>query len=618
MKMKKDLKEKKHKKDRDHAKRDHAKHDHARKAKESKKIKSSLPLELDHPIIGIYEDNKTFGFVQPDQYRNIPDVVIAKEDSLGALSGQRVLVEITKFFQGKKSPEGKILEIIGDGEDPGLVVTGILRERDVQTKFKGKAKQQAKDYGKTVAPEDLEGREDLTEELMVTIDGEDARDFDDAVSLAKEDGLYVLGVHIADVSHYVPAGTPLDKAAIKRGTSIYLPDRVIPMLPKSLSNGLCSLVEGEKRLTLTCRMWIDEEGEVKKHTLTESVIVSKARMTYSSVEKIITDRDEDERKKYERFVPMLDEMARLAQVLKKKRARRGALDFDTVETKVTVDENGFPSEVVREERGAANRLIEEFMIVANETVAERFAEKKAPFVYRIHEAPDEEKLENLREVLHHYRVEFPAKGGKIKSKDVQAILKSTEEDPKGSLLHRATLRSMMHAAYDEKNKGHFGLAAKSYCHFTSPIRRYPDLQIHRIIRDDIRGSLSDEKKQIYKYLLPAAVEASNARERVAEEVERAVVKREVSLYMTKHIGDVYEGVISGISDWGFYVELASGIEGLVHVMTLTDDYYLVDEKSQTLIGERRGKTYALGESVRVEVINAEPRYSTIDFRLCED
>ena len=465
---------------------------------------------------------------------------------------------------------------------------------------------------------DFQGRLDLRDWTVVTIDGEDAKDLDDGISLTKEGDVYHLGVHIADVSNYVQANSAMDREALKRGTSVYLVDRVIPMLPKRLSNGICSLNQGEDRLALSCLMDIDSKGKVIHHQIAETVICVNERMTYTNVKKIIERTDEDVLARYQELVPMFDLMAELSAQLRKRRKRRGSIDFDFPECKVILNSQGKPVDIRPYEQNVATRLIEDFMLLANETVAQEFYKKKIPFVYRTHEEPDPEKIEGLLTFLRNQGFEVQKVKEKISPKEIQKILRSMEGQPEEPLISRMTLRTMQQAKYTTDCSGHFGLAAKYYCHFTSPIRRYPDLQIHRIIKDELRGRMNEERKKQYAGFLDEVAQQSSAMERRAEEAERETEKLKKAEYMLSHIGESFTGVISGVTGWGLYVELPNTVEGLVHISTIRDDYYNFDEESRQLVGEMTGHRYMMGQKVTVRVMEVDTYLKSIDFVLTKD
>lgn len=566
-------------------------------------------------IVGYYQKNKSFGFVLPDNQKFLQDVFVPEEKSKGAVTGHKVVVKLTSYGGDGKKPEGEVVEILGHVNDPGTDVLSIAMSYELPIEFPEKVMNQAERVAKPVSEADRFGRRDLRDVRMVTIDGEDAKDLDDAVSLEVRDGSFYLGVHIADVTNYVQENSALDREAKKRGTSVYLADRVIPMLPHTLSNGICSLNAGEDRLALSCMMKIDENGTIVDHEICESVIRVDRRMTYTAVKQILEDEDEEQCRKYEEFVPMFREMARLSSILREKRHRRGAVDFDFPETKVILDEQGRPVELKAYERNTATKLIEDFMLAANETVAEDFFWREIPFVYRIHEAPDEEKIRKLAIFLHNFGYTMHIGNHEVHPKEIQKLLAKVEGKPEEPMIARLALRSMKQAKYTPENEGHFGLAASCYTHFTSPIRRYPDLQIHRIIKETLRGRMDEERIRHYQSILEEVTKHASETERRAEEAERETVKLKKVQYMKNFIGEEYEGVISGITKWGMYVELPNTIEGLVHVVNMTDDHYEYIEDRYEMQGINTGKTYRLGQKVCVRVMAANELQRTIDFEL---
>ena len=526
-------------------------------------------------IVCTYEKSKTFGFAVPDNPKFGSDIFIPQERSKGAVSGHKVVVEITDYGKEGRKPEGKVVEIIGHLNDPGTDIMSIVKAYDLPVEFSEKIMHQVENVSNEVSTADMAGRMDFREWQTVTIDGEDAKDLDDAITLTKEGDNYKLGVHIADVSNYVQEHSALDVEALSRGTSVYLVDRVIPMLPHKLSNGICSLNAGENRLTLSCVMTIDPKGNVIDHTIAESVIKVDRRMSYTSVKKILEDHDENEIREYENLVPMFELMRELAAILRKKRMKRGSIDFDFPETKIVLDEKGKPIEIKPYERNVATKIIEDFMLIANETVAQ-----------------DE-----------------------VHPKELQKLLQKIDGTPEEALISRLTLRSMKQAKYTTMSTGHFGLATPYYCHFTSPIRRYPDLQIHRIIKDNLRGRMNAKKIEHYDKILPEVAKHSSEMERRADEAERETDKLKKVEYMSERIGEVFEGVISGVTEWGFYVELPNTVEGLVHVTTLVDDYFHYNESTYELVGEVTNIRYKLGQRVHVMVTGTDRILRTIDFRV---
>lgn len=564
-------------------------------------------------VVGTYQKSKNFGFVVPDNQRFGKDIFIPSERSKGAVNGHKVLAEITDYGGVKRNPEGKVKEIIGHVNDPGTDVLSIVYAHELPVEFPEKVLNQADRTPEEVLEADCIGRKDLRDWTIVTIDGEDAKDLDDGVSVTKEGDRYLLGVHIADVTNYVQENSALDWEALKRGTSVYLADRVIPMLPHKLSNGICSLNEGKDRLALSCLMEIDEKGTVVSHEICETVIRVTKRMTYTSVKKILEDRDPQERETYEALVPMLEDMETLAEILRKKRKKRGSIDFDFPETKMVLDERGVPIEIRPYDRNTATKLIEDFMLIANETVAEDYFWQELPFLYRTHDNPDPEKIQRLATFIYNFGYSIKNTKDEIHPKELQKLLSRIENSPEEDLISRLTLRSLKQAKYTVECSGHFGLAAKYYCHFTSPIRRYPDLQIHRIIKENLRGKLDKKRIEHYQSILPAIADQCSKLERRADEAERETEKLKKAQYMRRHIGEVFDGVVSSITTWGIYVELSNTIEGMVHVSNMWDDMYYYKEETMEMVGSEFGKIYSLGQKVRVQVLGADPETRTIDF-----
>lgn len=568
-------------------------------------------------VIGLYEKSKSFGFVRPDNQRFLKDIYIPAGREKGAMTGHKVVVELTSYGGENMKPEGKVVEIIGHINDPGTDIMSIVKGYDMPVEFPEKVLNQAERVGKDVSEADMAGRMDLRDWQMVTIDGEDAKDLDDAVSLTEVENGWKLGVHIADVTNYVQEKSALDREALKRGTSVYLADRVIPMLPHKLSNGICSLNAGENRLALSCIMTVDKKGEIVDHVIAETVIRVDQRMSYTSVAKILEAQDEKERQKYEKLVPMFEQMAEVSGLLRERRKKRGAIDFDFPETKMILDEQGRPVELKPYERNVATKMIEDFMLAANETVAEEYFWREIPFLYRTHEAPEEDKVKKLSTFINNFGYHIHM-GNEIRPKEIQKLLEKVEGTPQEALISRLALRSMKQARYTPENAGHFGLAAQYYTHFTSPIRRYPDLQIHRIIKENLRGRLSDDRMAHYEKILPEVATQSSEMERRAEEAERETVKLKKVEYMQERIGEEFEGVISGITKWGAYVELPNTIEGLVHVVNMKDDHYEYREEQYELVGEHFRNVYKLGQRVRVRVLGADRLQRTIDFEFFEE
>lgn len=569
-------------------------------------------------IIGVYEQTKAFGFVSPEDQKLQHDIFISKSNRNFAETGDVVVVEITKWPEKGRNPEGIIVEILGKKGDKGVDILTVVKKFNLPEAFPPKVLSYTDTLSETAEEKEFSKRRDLRGDKIMTIDGADAKDLDDAVSVVKlENGLYKLSVHIADVSHYVRENTPLDKEAFKRATSVYLLDLVIPMLPEKLSNGLCSLNPFEPKLALSCDMIIDGEGKVVEHEIYESVIESKLRATYEDVTKVLQGEMNETLAKYEEFVPMIEDMRDLQRILEMKREKRGAIEFDFPESKIKLDKLGKPVEVSLYPREISNKIIEEFMLVCNETVSEHMFWTHMPFIYRVHEEPDEEKLKAFTEFS--YNLGYPVKlYAGIQPKSLQEVLKKVEGKKEEPVLSKLLLRSMMQARYAPENIGHFGLAATYYSHFTSPIRRYPDLLIHRIIKEFLHGKI-DEKR--VRSLVPIVSEASkqaSEMERVAVDAERELDALKKAEFMQQHIGEVFEGIISSVTNFGLFVELPNTIEGLVHITSLYDDYYVYDERYMTLIGERTGKKYALGEKIRVLVSNVNLDSREIFFEVEEE
>lgn len=581
-------------------------------------------------VVGTFVRGENFGFVVPDNKKIEYDIYIPKKACKNVPKGFKVVAEITDYGDIKRKPEGKIVEIIGDEREKGVDILSIARAFGINDMFPEEVLNKAETMPKRVKKAEMEGRLDLRELKMVTIDGEDAKDLDDAISVTKEekDGrtFYHLGVHIADVSHYVKEGGELDKEALKRGTSVYLVDRVIPMLPKELSNGICSLNEKVTRLALSCLMKINERGEVIEHEIAETVIKTNHRMTYKDVNVLIAGEGERFlrlKEKYSAVYDMLLVAEELALILRKKRHERGAIDFDFPETKILLDKQGFVKDVRAYDRNEATRLIEDFMLVANETVAEDAFWQELPFIYRSHENPSEEKLKELGIFLYNFGYSLKKKKKKksedsdIHPREIQKLLNEIKDTPEEMMISRMTLRSMKRAKYVTESDGHFGLAARYYSHFTSPIRRYPDLQIHRIIKENLRGGLSQKRRQHFKLILDEVANHSSVLERRADEAEREVDKMKMAEYMLGQIGEEFDGRISGVTSWGIYVELPNTIEGMIRINDIDADYYRFDAERMEIVGELTRKRFGLGQKVRVRVVNANKELRTIDFKVVE-
>lgn len=569
-------------------------------------------------IVGTFEMGKGFGFVVPDDKKMAQDIFIPYELINGAVTGHKVVVKVTKFPEGRRNPEGKVIEILGHVDDPGVDILSIIRQYNLAVEFPDDVLKQLDFIPMEVSEEELQGREDLRNLKMVTIDGEDAKDLDDAVSLEiLENGNFSLGVHIADVSHYVKENSPLDKEAYARGTSIYLVDRVIPMLPHKLSNGICSLNPNVDRLALSCIMEIDYKGTVVSHKILQSVIHSNRRMTYTAVREILEDKTPALLEEYKDLIGMFEDMEKLRQILNTKRKKRGSVNFDLPESKIILDENGKPLEIKPYDRSIATNLIEEFMLICNETVAEDYFWQETPFLFRNHEVPSEEKMKRLEEFVKGFGYRLKGSGD-LHPKAIQQILQKVEGKPEEHVISRIALRSMMQAKYMSENLGHFGLAAKYYCHFTSPIRRYPDLEIHRIIKENIHGKLSEKRIHSLKRKMPDIAKQCSLRERVAEDAERDTDNLKKVEFMEDKIGNIYEGIISGVTSWGVYVELPNTVEGMVSNHSMDDDLYIFDQEHMLLQGEHSHKRYRLGDRVFVQVVKVNKELKTIDFIFTEE
>lgn len=570
-------------------------------------------------IVGTYQLNRDFGFVISDNPKFSKDIFIPRKEAAGIKNGDKVIAVITDYGSGNKNPEGKIKENLGNIRTPGTDILAIVKSFGIPSEFPEKVMKQAQRVPDHVLDADRDGRLDLRHLQTVTIDGEDAKDLDDAISLTKEGDIYHLGVHIADVSNYVQYNSALDREALKRGTSVYLADRVVPMLPERLSNGICSLNQGEDRLALSCLMDINEKGKVVSHQIAETVINVNERMCYTDVKNILEDTDEEVKKRYDALIQMFFMMKELSGILRNSRHHRGSIDFDFPESKIILNAAGKAIDVKPYEANVATKIIEDFMLMANETVAQEYCTEEIPFVYRTHDNPDPEKVESLLTLLHNQGVKIQKAKEEITPKEIQQIIESIEGLPNEAMISRLVLRSMKQAKYTTECSGHFGLAAKYYCHFTSPIRRYPDLQIHRIIKDNLRGRLMREgRTEHYAEILDEVARQSSVCERRADEAERESDKLKKAEYMSYHLGEEFEGIISGVTGWGLYVELPNTVEGLVHVNTLRDDYYVFDQESYELRGEMTKKVYKLGDKVRVRVAEADKMLKTVDFELVSD
>lgn len=562
-------------------------------------------------FVGEVKKGKRDYIIQVDDVKFNKPIIVDHAHMHGAMPGHKVVVEIKTY---KPQIKGDIVKIIGHKNDPGIDILSIVHSHDVDIEFPKEVYNQIESISDEIDPSDLKNRVDLRNEVIVTIDGDDAKDLDDAISLKKLDnGNYQLGVHIADVSYYVTEGSALDKEAIQRGTSIYLVDRVIPMLPHKLSNGICSLNPDVDRYTISCIMEINHQGEVVNHEIIPSVIHSNYRMTYNNVNKIL-DGDHHLQDQYKDVVPLFFLMQELASLLRRKRDERGAIDFDINEAKVIVDKNGKPTDVVLRQRGASDKIIEEFMLKANETVAQHFKWMDLPFIYRVHEHPKLKKLQQFVSLVKPLGYNIKGSLEHVYPNELSSIIEASKGTEEHTIISTMLLRCMQKARYDEQCLGHFGLADEFYTHFTSPIRRYPDLLVHRLIRNYLFEQKYDQVEH-FQEVIPYLAEQSSQREREAIDIEREVMDMKMAEYMSYHIGEEYDGMISSITQFGFFVELENTIDGLVHITELTDDYYHYDEKSLMLVGERTGKTYKLSDKVRVKCISSSKEEKTIDFEL---
>mgnify|MGYP000973143441 CR=1 FL=1 len=567
-------------------------------------------------VIGTFQKSRNFGFVVPDDKRIAYDIFIPKDEFNQAKADDKVSVKITEWPEHRKNPEGKIVEIIGKNEDTKTHIEAVLKAKKVRQVFPEDVIKEAKKVAsEEMHEQELKRRRDLRELQIITIDGSDAKDLDDAVYVEKlNDGNYKLGVHIADVTHYVKEDRKLDKEALKRATSIYLSDRVIPMLPKELSNGVCSLNPGEDKLTLSVEMIINQDGKVTDYEIFESIIRNHYRMTYYDVSEMLENNDEELCKKYEAILPMLKDMEELSLILRKKREVRGSIDFEFPETKIVTDETGKAVDVTKYERRVSNKIIEEFMLVCNETVAEHYYWLNMPFVYRIHEDPEDEKMYEFSKFIHN--LGYNLKGGQdVHPRELQQLLLKIKGTKEESLINTMMLRSLKKAVYSSESSTHFGLAATYYCHFTSPIRRYPDLQIHRIIKGQIKGKFKEEEIQKLFERTAMVAEQSSIMERLADEIERDTNKIKIAEFMSDKIGEEYEGVISGVTSFGVFVELENTVEGLVHISNMVDDYYIYDDEKKELFGQGKRKIYKIGDVVKIRVANVSIARAEIDFVL---
>jgi ribonuclease R len=567
-------------------------------------------------FVGTFVDNGDFGFVIPDNRRIGHDIYVRKKDFSGARDKQKVVVKITSWPDGRRNAEGKIVEILGTPGDVGLEIVSIIKDNNLALDFPEEVKNAARQVPQSVRSKELEGRKDRRDWSIITIDGVDSKDLDDAVYAEKQGDNYFLGVYIADVSYYVRPHSLIDKEAYERGTSVYLVDRVLPMLPVALSNGICSLNEGEDRLTMSCEMLISgKSGKVLSYDIAPAVIRSAHRMNYPDVTSIVQDHDVSLMKQYADIVPMLETMAQLSRILHKMRVRRGSIEFEIPEVKIALDERKRPVDIHLRDRGIAEMMIEEFMLAANETVARHMTKHHYPFVYRVHDVPDDEKIRSLGKLMENFGVALNLEE-KIKPKTLQSALSKVKGKPEEGMISTLALRSMKQAVYQTENIGHFGLASKDYTHFTSPIRRYPDLMVHRLLKAQASGKkLSKTDKEDLEARLSLAASHCSTCERAAIEAERQTDELKMAEYMVQFVGQKFDGTISGVASFGMFVQLENGIEGLVHISSLHDDYYNYNEEQYALIGENTGHTYRLGDRIRIEVLQVNVPERKIDFVL---
>lgn len=579
------------------------------------KIVSIVKHEKDK-VVGLFVKSKNFGFVIPDDKKFGGDIFISKSNFAKAKNNQKVVVKLTKYPEKNKKAEGKIVEIIGGIDEAGVDMLSLVKEYDLPYEFPQGVIEEAKSKGNKVDKKDIPNRIDLRDKKIFTIDGEDAKDLDDAVRVYKnDDGNYMLDVHIADVSYYVTENSLLDKEAIIRGTSIYMLDRVIPMLPKELSNGICSLNAGEDRFTLSCTMEIDKEGNIISSDIYKAVIKVTERMNYKDVQKIIDGSDEKVLEKYKNYIQDFKLMEELAKILKNKRLERGYLNLDLPESKVVLDNNGHAVDIKKYELYFSNEIIEQFMLSANETIAERFYWLEAPFIYRVHEEPDIDKVKELNKFLYNFGYKINKSGDKVYPKEFAKVLDSVKGKTEERVVSNLVLRTLKVARYESENDGHFGIASKYYCHFTSPIRRYPDLFIHRIISKYLENNyeLSEKQKEKYEKQAEQYAKTSSDREKIATKVERDSIDIKMAEYMQDRIGEEYEGMVSSVTSFGIFVELDNTVEGLIRFENLGDEYFEYDEEHKQLTGEKTGITYKIGDRVKIKVINANKETRQIDF-----
>ncbi len=583
------------------------------------KIKKIIKHEKE-TVVGTFQESRNFGFVVPDDKAFGTDIFISKGKFLNAKNNQKVVVKITKYPQKGKNAEGEIIEVLGSIDEAGVDMLSIIKEYDLPAEFPENVIEEAKKYGNKIDEKDIQNRIDCRQDIIFTIDGEDAKDLDDAVRVIKlKNGNYRLDVHIADVSYYVREGSLLDKEAQIRGTSVYMLSRVIPMLPKELSNGICSLNAGQDRFTLSCSMEINNKGEVVSAEVYKGIINVTERMNYHDVQKILDKSDEKVLKKYEKYIGNFELMAELAEILKKKRLEQGYLNLDIPESKIDLDENGKVISIGKYETSFSNEIIEQFMLSANETIAEKFYWLEAPFIYRVHEDPDIEKVKELNKFLYNFGLKIRIVNEKIYPKEVSKILEEIKGKEEEKVVSTLILRTLKIARYEAENKGHFGIASKYYCHFTSPIRRYPDLFIHRIISKYLEENyvVSDKFIEDFKQKAIDRARMSSEREKVATKAERDSEDMKKAEFMQDKIGQEYEGIVSSVTQFGIFVELENTVEGLIRFENLGNEYFIYDEDRKRLIGENSNKVYKIGDKVKIRVISANKLLRQIDFEIVE-
>lgn len=578
-------------------------------------------IELKETYVGLFQNNKSFGFVVPDEKKGIGDIFISKKNFGKARNNHKVVVKILKYPKDGKKAEGKIIEVIGGVNEAGVDMLSLIKEYNLPAEFPKPVILEAKSKPQKINEKDLKYRKDLRQDIVFTIDGEDAKDLDDAVSVKKlENGNYILDVHIADVSHYVNENSVLDKEALIRGTSIYMLGRVIPMLPRELSNGICSLNQGQDRLTLSCTMEIDQNGKVVDSDIYKGVINVTRRMSYHDVQKILDNSDEQVVKKYKDYIDNFKLMEELALILKNRRKENGYLNLDIPESKIDLDVNGRVTNISKYETTFANEIIEQFMLIANETVAEKFYWLQAPFIYRVHEEPDLDKVKELNKFLYNFKMKIKITNDKVYPNEFAKALEKVKGTEEEIVVSNLILRTLKVARYEAENKGHFGIASKYYCHFTSPIRRYPDLFIHRIITKYLKANYDVKQGYIEENRQKAENTArqSSEREKIATKVERASEDLKMAEYMENKIGEVYEGIISSVTKFGIFVQLENTVEGLVRFENMGHEYFIYDEDRKMLVGERTNKVFKIGDKVTVRVISASKALRQVDFEIYEE